>query len=407
MTGDRVPPSGLELRHLRAFVAVATELNVGRAAAALYVSPSSLSRQVTALERMLGCVLMHRSTQRIELTPAGEVLLGRAPQLLAGLDDLVAEVRSVGGELASRIQRLGEPFAVLTFDDVEGVRAAAERHYALLPLAPGVSHEPVVAGGVPALVATPPGAAADPPTVLLLHGGNFVNGSAYGFRSLAGAIATATGRRVLTPDYRLAPEHPYPAAVEDAETALAWLAQQSDPEELVLVGDGSGSALALTALLRRMVPRPGGCVLLTPWVDLTGVADLPAAPAPANTREGCLWAASLYLDGHSIDEPVLDPLRADLTGLPPTLIQAAAAPGRDEAEQMAARLRAHHVDVRLEVYPAAAESFQLYWSFLPEAADALRQLGVFVSRRAPRPDIAGATSASESTRVAGGAGSNP
>jgi epsilon-lactone hydrolase len=107
VTDERVreeAPDGLELRHPRAFVAVAEELNFGRAAARLFVSQSTLSRQIAALERTLGCVLLRRSTQNVAVTLAGQTLLDRLPGLLHDIDEVVRTTRSVGGELAARIR---------------------------------------------------------------------------------------------------------------------------------------------------------------------------------------------------------------------------------------------------------------------------------------------------------------
>src|SRR6266545_3000794 len=104
-------PDAIELRHLRSFVAVAEELNFGRAASRLYLSQPALSRQIRALERLVGCDLLRRSTHRVELTLAGEALLDRARQLLADLDEAISMTRSVGGELAGRMARMWEPFA--------------------------------------------------------------------------------------------------------------------------------------------------------------------------------------------------------------------------------------------------------------------------------------------------------
>ncbi|MFF3671167.1 LysR family transcriptional regulator [Microtetraspora malaysiensis] len=128
-------PESLELRHLRAFVVVAQELNFGRAAARLFASQSTLSRQIAALERSLGCVLLRRSTRYVALTPAGRTLLDRVPAVLDDLDDVVQATRSASGELAERIRRLGDQFADLTYADVDALRAA-ERHYALMPIMP-------------------------------------------------------------------------------------------------------------------------------------------------------------------------------------------------------------------------------------------------------------------------------
>ncbi|MGH3586434.1 MAG: LysR family transcriptional regulator, partial [Pseudonocardia sp.] len=148
-------PDGLELHHLRAFVAVARERHFGRAAEQLHVSTSTLSRSVSALERMLGCVLLRRTPPRVVLTMAGETLLATAPAALDAVDDAVAATRSVGGELAARIARLGVPFESLTCADVEPLRVAAEQHYALLPIPDEVTFRPVIAHGVPGLVAEP------------------------------------------------------------------------------------------------------------------------------------------------------------------------------------------------------------------------------------------------------------
>jgi monoterpene epsilon-lactone hydrolase len=374
---------GLELRHLRAFVVVAEELNFGRAAARLYVSQSALSRQIAALERILGCVLFTRSTQNVALSLAGAELLDRAPAILDGVDDAVAATRSVGGELAARIRRLGEPFDHQTYADIDALRGAAERHYAQLPLAE-VDIHPVNAGGVPTLAAVPDNAAAT--RIVLLHGGTYVTGSAFGFRSLAGAIARASGCAVYTPDFRLAPEHPYPAAIEDAEACYRWLART--PGDIAVVGDTSGAGHALSLLLRLETPLPARCVFITPWVDISMAAPnrLPNVPAHPATRAGAALGIAHYLAGHPVDDPLLDPLHADLTGLPPMLIQAAAGDeGLPDAERLAAHAQAHGVNARLEIYPVAAQSFPLYWSFLPEAAEAVEQLARFCRADGP-PD---------------------
>lgn len=222
-------------------------------------------------------------------------------------------------------------------------------------------------------------------TLLLVHGGTYTSGSSYGFRSLAGALAAGCGGRVLTPDFRLAPEHTYPAAAEDVENSYVWLLDQgTDPRDIVLVGDCSGAGHALTVLRRlreRAVEMPGRCVFFTPWVDLSCAAPerLPSAPAQCATRAGASYGLLAYLGGHRLDDPVVSPLFASLAGFPPMLVQAAAGDeGRSDADLLAAHARAAGVDVRLEVYPVAAQSFQLYWPFLPEAAEAIRAVAAYV-----------------------------
>src|SRR6266508_266515 len=236
-------PDAVELRHLRAFATVAEELNFGRAAARLYLSQPALSRQIRALERLLGCALLRRSTHLVELTLAGEALLDRARQVLRDVDEAVSATRSVGGELEGRIARLWEPI---------------------------IDH----AGGVQALLLTP---APDVPLGLLyLHGGGYVLGSAYGYRPLAGALAAAAQTGTLVADYRLAPEHPFPAALEDALRAYLWILDRGTPPgQLALAGDSSGGGLAMSLLLslkQQELPLPGCVVLLSPGVDLGRIA---------------------------------------------------------------------------------------------------------------------------------------
>jgi epsilon-lactone hydrolase len=372
-------PDGVEIRHLRAFVAVAEDLNFGRAAARLYLSQPALSRQIRALERLVGCELLRRSTHRVELTVAGSALLDRARKLLADLDEAIATTQSVGGELANRMATLWSPVLELTQAgrDIEEMRTAYEAFLAQAPVPESVAVRPVNAGGVSSLALEPgdgPGLA-----LLFLHGGGYTVGSAYGYRPLAGALVAAAGVGALVPDYRLAPEHPFPAALEDALTAYRWLVEQG--ERVVLAGDSVGGGLALSVLLTlraQQLPLPAGAVLLCPGVDLTGESMLAAASA---REEVAIMRRTVdgYLAGHPIDDPVISPLRADLSGLPPLLVQTATGDlVLDESRQLVERARAHGVDARLEVYPAETHVFHVFWPFLPEAADALQRAGEFI-----------------------------
>ena len=156
-------PDGVEIRHLRAFVAVAEELNFGRAAARLYLSQPALSRQIRALERLLGCELLRRSTHSVELTVAGSALLDRARRLLADLDEAIATTQSVGGELANRMATMWAPVLELASADrdIQEMRTAYETFLAEAELPDGVTVFPVNAGGVPSLSLRPAGGARD------------------------------------------------------------------------------------------------------------------------------------------------------------------------------------------------------------------------------------------------------
>jgi monoterpene epsilon-lactone hydrolase len=382
-------PDAIELRHLRGFVTVAEELNFGRAAARLYISQPALSRQIRVLERLIGCDLFRRSTHRVELTLAGEALLERVRRLLLDLDDAVAATRSIGGELAGRIARLWEGSPLVAADpDIEELRTGYEALQSQFEPPSGIDIRPVNAGGVPSLWLAPePERPA--PTVLYLHGGGYVAGSAYGYRPLVGAMAAATSAGILLPEYRLAPEHPFPAALEDALTAYRWMLDAGTrPEDITIAGDSAGGGLALSLLLSlepRDQPMPGRTALLCPWVDLDAAPAVPDESAPSDEAQPVMSNALLrlfataYLGGAPADDPVLGPLTADLSRLPPMLIQVGTGdPLLPEARRLTDRAREHGVDARLELYPVTTHVFQVYWSFLPEAADALDSLGSFV-----------------------------
>jgi monoterpene epsilon-lactone hydrolase len=378
-------PDGIELRHLRAFVAVSEELNFGRAAERLFVSPPALSRQISGLEQLIGCKLLRRSTHRVELTVAGEALLDRARQVLRDVDASVAAAMSASGDLLARVTRLWEPMAGrLSHDsDLHEARALTEEFLAQTSPPPGTTVRPVTAGGVSSLLVAP--GAGQEPTILYLHGGAYVLASAFGYQASAGALATAAQTAILVPDYRLAPEHPFPAAVEDALSAYQWLLDRGiAPERVTLAGDSSGGGLALSLLLtlkQQRAPLPGATVLLCPWVDLALqlTSDRREATAPFAATDDIRHCADMYLAGHPPGDPILDPLAADLSGLPRMLIQAATGDAwLADAKAVASRACDHGVDVRLELYPVDAHAFHLFWSFLPEAADAIEAAGSFI-----------------------------
>ncbi|GAA4071928.1 hypothetical protein GCM10022248_45660 [Nonomuraea soli] len=371
-------PDTIELRHLRSFVAVADELNFGRAATRLHLSQPALSRQIQALERLVGCDLLRRSTHRVELTAAGGALLDRARRLLADLDEAIVATRSASGELAGRAYRYWHALASRDAGpELEELRRVCETmHAEFAP--PETTVRPVNAGGVSCFQV---GTGHEPATVLYLHGGAYVMGSAYGYRHVAGALAVASGAATLVPEYRLAPEHPFPAALEDVTRAYQWMLEQAgDPGRLVVAGDSSGAGLALSLLLslkRQGAPMPGGVVLFCPGVDMC--RDSLAQSDSAISLDLLRRFVSAYLAEHPPEDPVVSPLSADLSGLPPMLIQGGTDdPFVDDAERLAGHARGHGVEVRLELYPVATHSFQIFWSFLPEAAEAIASAGEFV-----------------------------
>ena len=380
-------PDAIELRHLRAFVAVADDLNFSRAAQRLFISQPALSRQIRGLERLVGCELFRRSTQRVELTLAGESLLARARTLLADLDDAISVTRSVGGEMAGRIALLWEPWARASAGDadLDAIRAALEELHGRFAPPPEVTVAPVIAGGVPALRIAPEGPEGPSEAVVLyLHGGGHVAGSAFGYRHLAGAIATAAQVPALVIDYRLAPEHPYPAGLQDAVNAYLWLHDTGAGEtKVVVAGDSSAGGLIMSLLLalrERDIPVPAGAVLMCPWVDLAGRTQRPPQDSPlVFSPEMAQRLAQAYLAGQPTDDPLLNPLHTSLAGLPPLLIHAASGDSvLQEAQLLAQHATRCGVEARITIYPVPTHAFHIFWSFLPEARDAVDEAGRFI-----------------------------
>jgi acetyl esterase/lipase len=224
--------------------------------------------------------------------------------------------------------------------------------------------------------------------VLYLHGGGYVMGSLATHRKLAGDIARASAARVLLVEYRLAPEHPHPAAVEDAVAAYRWLlAVGYDPGRLAIAGDSAGGGLTiatLVALRDAGDPMPAGAVAISPWADLTmeaasiqSRADLdPMVSAPDLTR-----FAGWYLDGTDARHPTASPAHADLTGLPPVLVHVGEAEVLvDDSTLLAARGRAAGVDVTLEEWPEMVHVWHVFAGRVPESTAAVERVGAFLRR---------------------------
>ncbi len=383
-------PDAIELRHLRAFVAVAEELNFSRAAERLFVSQPALSRQIATLERLIGCELFRRTTRQVELTPSGDTLLVRAQRLLADVDQAVSATQEVAGALDRRATVLWQPIALAAAQagpgDLQPLRDECERLLAELPTPPGVGTRPVNAGGVPALVleAQPTSSR----TVLYLHGGCYTMGSAYGYQSLAGALALAADAAVLVPDYRLAPEHPFPAALDDAIAAYEWLlASGAAPHDVTVAGDSAGGGLAMSLLLHLRstgVPLPGSALLLSPWLDLTCAQLDDRESVVAFTVDRIRAFGTAYAGDH-LDDPVLRPLDADVRGLPRMLVQSGLGDALAiDARRLVRLAVAQGADVHFEGYDSDAHDFHVFWSFLPEAATAVARAGEFI-RDHPAP----------------------
>jgi epsilon-lactone hydrolase len=260
---------------------------------------------------------------------------------------------------------------------------------AKFPLAQDVSFTPVDAGGVPAAWVVAPGADRGR-TMLYLHGGGYVIGSIHTHRDLAARLSRATAARVLIIDYRLAPEQPFPAAVDDATAAYRWLLTQgATPSRTSVAGDSAGGGLTiavLVALRDAGVALPAAGVCLSPWIDLEGIGESVITRArldPIVQQPGLLRFAEHYLGGADPRTPLAAPLYADLTGLPPLLIQVGTAEILlDDSTRLAARAQAAGVQVTLQVCQDMIHVWQLFAAMLPEGQQAIDQIGAYIRKHA-------------------------
>lgn len=265
--------------------------------------------------------------------------------------------------------------------DPAQMRAGMEAMTGMLPPPEGISFEAVDANGVPAEWTQVEGAPAAT-HLLYLHGGGYVIGSPRTHRNLVGRLVRASGARALSVDYRLAPEHAFPAAVEDAVSAWRWLLDQgAAPERSAIGGDSAGGGLTaatLLALRDRGLPLPGVALLLSPWVDLEGTGESMTARAdqdPMVQKDGLLQMAAFYLNGQDARAPLASPLHADLAGLPPLVIQVGTAETLyDDATRFAEKAKAAGVEVALEPWEDMIHVFQAFAGMLPEADEAIARL---------------------------------
>jgi epsilon-lactone hydrolase len=253
------------------------------------------------------------------------------------------------------------------------------------PLPEGTVVMPAVTGGVSSEWITC-GPVAETGMVLLLHGGGYRAGSPVTHRGFAARISRSTGLRVLLPDYRLAPEHPYPAAPEDAEAVfMALLDDGVKASEIVLLGDSAGGGLAITLMLRLKeagTSQPAGAVLMSPWTDLecSGASYLTNIGLdPFMLRVDLLSAADDYRGGLPADDPMLSPIHADLSGLPKILIQAGGGEIMlDDAVVFAKRAQAAGCEAILDVTTEVWHVFQSCPDGIPEVHAAFGVVAEFV-----------------------------
>ncbi len=232
---------------------------------------------------------------------------------------------------------------------------------------------------------------ADRGLVLYLHGGGFIIGSSTTHRGLTGHLAQASDCTVITPDYRLAPEHPFPAALDDAEAVYtALLEQGTRADQIAVAGDSAGGGLTIALALRlreRKLPLPSSMTVFSPWTDLTQQHLYQPECEPVLQARWTGKAARLYSNGEALTNPLISPVYGDLSGLPPLLIQA----GSEEmllndAERLAAVAKRDDVPTTLEIYNSLWHVFQIHSGQLDRATEAVAAAGAHIKRHLAAAD---------------------
>ena len=267
-------------------------------------------------------------------------------------------------------------------------RTRIEAMFAPLQLLAGARITPADAGGVPAEWVQAPGTT-DAATLLFLHGGGYSVCSPRTHRAVTTHLSQAAGCRVLALDYRLAPEHPHPAALDDAMAAYRWLlAQGIPPARIAFAGDSAGGGLAVATLVRLRAedaPLPAAAYLISPWVDLTGDGgawEINKDLDPLLNRAQLAKMALGYLAGRDPRTPLASPLHADLTGLPPLFVHVGTREVLlDNATGLAARARAFGTPVTIDVLDGMIHGFHMFAGIVPEATQALAAGGKFLHER--------------------------
>jgi len=255
---------------------------------------------------------------------------------------------------------------------------------------PDLTIEPVVIGGVDCEWIYR-GSPDNRPVIIYYHGGGYVTGSLLSARALASDLAAHLAVRILTVNYRLAPEHPYPAAIEDAQAVYqALIDLPMDPATIAMVGDSAGGGLALAttmAIRDRRLPVPSCLVLLSPWTDLT--ARSPSFHALADQDvvlkpNEILDYAAYYSNGAPLDDPYLSPVYGRYDGIPPMLIHV----GSDElllddARRVEAAAKNAGADVTLKIWPGLFHVFSLASNLLPESRESMAEIAAFLKVHLP------------------------
>ncbi len=269
---------------------------------------------------------------------------------------------------------------------VQESRKGLEDLAKMVKVAKDIKVEPIDAEGVPGEWIIPPECEEDR-VILYLHGGSYMSGSLNSHRELASRIARASKTKVLTIDYRLAPEHPFPEGLDDATKVYKWLIQKQNfnPKNIVITGDSAGGGLTLATLLNlkeKKIPLPAAGACLSPWTDLglTGESYRTKEKVdPMVTPEGLRFEAKLYLGANDFKEPLISPLYGNLEGLPPLYLQVGTNEILlDDSVQFAEKAKREGVEVTLDIWEDMIHVFPAFAAFASEGQEGVEKIGEFI-----------------------------
>ncbi len=274
--------------------------------------------------------------------------------------------------------------------DIGGVREIMDGFVGVFPVPEGVRVDPAVCDGVLAEWLTPADAAAKR-TILYLHGGCYISGSPGVVREFCGRLAIASRSRILSIDYRLAPEHPFPAALEDALTCYGWLLERGhDSAHIAVAGESAGGGLTLALLMEcrdRGLPMPACGVPISPWVDMEvsfGESLVRNEGIDLAPVEPLRLGSAAYAGAENLRNPLASPLHGDLSGLPPLLVQVGTREVLlDEGVEIARLVESAGGDVTLQRWEDMIHVWHWYASIFPEARDAIEALGSWIAAHVP------------------------
>lgn len=295
--------------------------------------------------------------------------------------------------LMSGLRPLGDRMRITAWPQLRLVRELFDT-VGLTPMPRGTKLRTITDGDVRGLWITGRGAEKAPEVILYLHGGGFVFGSRRTHKHLVAALSAATGRPAFLVDYRRAPEHPFPAAADDAIAGYRWLlAQGYPPSAITVMGDSAGGHLTaglLADLSRRRIPMPAAAVLFSPFLDLTGdeLADRDKARRdPFVPPERAKECGLSYAGSYALTHRRLNVMNANKRRWPPVLIQV----GDTEcllgdSERLAESIRAVGGHCELQVWPGQVHVFPAFYPLIPEGRAAIRYVGDFVKATAATPE---------------------